>query len=478
MIKKLLISSILIAILPKYAIAADIPTINKPYKSSDSGLLATRGALNNVVDRVNENFNVVSDNLTAADSAIQSNREAIVAAQASNAATSASLDNVKQLSKLATFGTVVNAQNTIATNNAVQAVSDNLTAADSAIQSNHEAIVAAQASNAATSASLDNVKQLSKLATFGTVVNAQNTVATNNAVQAVSDNLTAAGSTIQSNHEAIVVAQASNAATSASLDNVKQLSKLATFGTVVNAQNTVATNNAVQAVSDNLTAAGSTIQSNHEAIVVAQASNAATSASLDNVKQLSKLATFGTVVNAQNTVATNNAVQAVSDNLTAAGSAIQTNHEAIVAAQASNAATSASLEHDINAVKDDLNKVGEAIQANHDALANSSGSMDSSYTNDWNNMFKDSINNLQSQIDKNRKLSSRGIAGVAAMTNIPTLTDGSFSIGMGYGYFDGQDAYALGISKSFESGIAVKTSLATSGSKDTTFGVGASYSFR
>ncbi|MDD9187403.1 hypothetical protein, partial [Aliivibrio sp. S4MY3] len=142
MIKKLLISSILIAILPKYAIAADIPTINKPYKSSDSGLLATRGALNNVVDRVNENFNVVSDNLTAADSAIQSNREAIVAAQASNAATSASLDNVKQLSKLATFGTVVNAQNTVATNNAVQAVSDNLTAAGSAIQSNHEAIVA------------------------------------------------------------------------------------------------------------------------------------------------------------------------------------------------------------------------------------------------------------------------------------------------------------------------------------------------
>ncbi|MDD9180016.1 MULTISPECIES: YadA-like family protein [Aliivibrio] len=352
MIKTVLISSILIALLPKYAIAADIPIINKPYNNSDSGLLATRGSLNNVVDRVNENFNVVSDNLAAA------------------------------------------------------------------------------------------------------------------------------GNAIQTNHEAIVAAQASNAATSASLDNVNQLSKLATFGTVVNAQNTIATNNAVQAVSGNLAAAGNAIQTNHEAIVAAQASNAATSASLDNVNQLSKLATFGTVVNAQNTIATNNAVQAVSGNLTTAGRAIQTNHEAIVAAQASNAATSASLEHDINAVKDDLNKVGEAIQANHDALANSSGSMDSSYTNDWNNMFKDSINNLQSQIDKNRKLSSRGIAGVAAMTNIPTLTDGSFSIGMGYGYFDGQDAYALGISKSFESGIAVKTSLATAGSKDTTFGVGASYSFR
>ncbi|MCP3697080.1 MAG: hypothetical protein GY920_00720 [Aliivibrio sp.] len=245
---------------------------------------------------------------------------------------------------------------------------------------------------------------------------------------------------------------------------------LATRGSLNNVVDRV--NENFNAVSDNLTAAGSAIQSNHEAIVAAHASNAATSASLDNVKQLSKLATFGTVVNAQNTVATNNAIQAVSDNLTATGRAIQSNHEAIVAAQASNAATSASLEHDINAVKDDLNKVGEAIQAKHDALANSS------YTNDWNNMFKDSINNLQSQIDKNRKLSSRGIAGVAAMTNIPTLTDGSFSIGMGYGYFDGQDAYALGISKSFESGIAVKTSLATAGSNDTTFGVGASYSFR
>ncbi|MDD9194247.1 hypothetical protein PVK62_00150 [Aliivibrio sp. S3MY1] len=116
MIKKLLISSILIAILPKHAIAADIPTINKPYKSSESGLLATRGSLNGVVDRVNENFTVVSDNLAAAGNAIQTNHEAIVAAHASNAAASASLDHD------------------------INAVKSDLNKVGEAIQANHDAL--------------------------------------------------------------------------------------------------------------------------------------------------------------------------------------------------------------------------------------------------------------------------------------------------------------------------------------------------
>ncbi|WP_158306881.1 YadA C-terminal domain-containing protein [Aliivibrio salmonicida] len=131
----------------------------------------------------------------------------------------------------------------------------------------------------------------------------------------------------------------------------------------------------------------------------------------------------------------------------------------------------------ISTVGSNLGAAGDAIQANHNALVDLE-LKNSIYIDEWNNMFKESISKIESQISQNRKVSSRGIAGVAAMTNIPTLTDGSFSVGMGYGYFDGEDALAFGVSKYFNSGVAIKTSFATTGANNTTLGIGASYSFK
>ncbi|WP_413506383.1 YadA C-terminal domain-containing protein, partial [Photobacterium phosphoreum] len=140
----------------------------------------------------------------------------------------------------------------------------------------------------------------------------------------------------------------------------------------------------------------------------------------------------------QNLVTTGNAVQTISTNLTAAGDAIQANRNAI-----------------------------EAVERNN-----------SMYMEEWNKMFNDSINKIESQIHKNRKISSKGIAGVAAMANIPTPMDGSLSVGIGYGNYDGENALAFGASKYFTSGVAIKGSLATIGSNHPTIGMGASYSFK
>ncbi|MCD9525494.1 YadA C-terminal domain-containing protein, partial [Photobacterium carnosum] len=147
---------------------------------------------------------------------------------------------------------------------------------------------------------------------------------------------------------------------------------------------------------------------------------------------------IGSAVNNHNLATTGNAVQTISTNLTAAGDAIQANRNAI-----------------------------EAVERNN-----------SMYMEEWNKMFNDSINKIESQIHKNRKISSKGIAGVAAMANIPTPMDGSLSIGIGYGNYDGENALAFGASKYFTSGVAIKGSLATIGSNHPTIGMGASYSFK
>ncbi|PSW06491.1 hypothetical protein C9J20_20655, partial [Photobacterium phosphoreum] len=268
------------------------------------------------------------------------------------------------------------------------------------------------------------------------------------------------------NRDAIVSVQASSNAISNKLENVKQLGEAVAIGSAVNNQNLVTTGNAVQTVATNLTAAGDAIQNNQnaiagvqtssaetakqlgvtnaavganrDAIVSVQASSNAISNKLENVKQLGEAVAIGSAVNNQNLVTTGNAVQTVATNLTAAGDAIQANRNAI-----------------------------EAVERNN-----------SMYMEEWNKMFNDSINKIESQIHKNRKISSKGIAGVAAMANIPTPMDGSLSVGIGYGNYDGENALAFGASKYFTSGVAIKGSLATIGSNHPTIGMGASYSFK
>ncbi|MGC6325131.1 YadA-like family protein [Pasteurella multocida] len=75
---------------------------------------------------------------------------------------------------------------------------------------------------------------------------------------------------------------------------------------------------------------------------------------------------------------------------------------------------------------------------------------------------------LQTSIEENRALSSRGIASIAAMANIPVLAlVGKTTIGAGVGRFDTKNAVAVGVSRYYENGVAVKVSLGTAGAKVT-----------
>lgn len=85
---------------------------------------------------------------------------------------------------------------------------------------------------------------------------------------------------------------------------------------------------------------------------------------------------------------------------------------------------------------------------------------------------------LSRRIDENRKKAAAGIAGVAAMSNIPIpYTEGSFTVGVGVGYYDSQSAGAIGIGKGFENGLAIKASASFATDSNVAIGGGASWSF-
>ena len=86
------------------------------------------------------------------------------------------------------------------------------------------------------------------------------------------------------------------------------------------------------------------------------------------------------------------------------------------------------------------------------------------------------FSDLNSKIDDNRKRASAGIAGVAAMANIPqVLEHQTFAIGAGAGNTDGESALAVGFSARASQNTVVKASV----SNDTqhNFVVGAGVAF-
>ncbi|MGC7589581.1 YadA-like family protein [Bisgaard Taxon 46] len=84
---------------------------------------------------------------------------------------------------------------------------------------------------------------------------------------------------------------------------------------------------------------------------------------------------------------------------------------------------------------------------------------------------------LQNTVQENRNVSSRGIASIAAMANIPVpAVAGKTTIGAGVGHFDSKNAIAVGVSRYYENGTAVKVSFGTAGS-NVAVGGGVSYSF-
>lgn len=94
--------------------------------------------------------------------------------------------------------------------------------------------------------------------------------------------------------------------------------------------------------------------------------------------------------------------------------------------------------------------------------------------------FTARMEKLESKVDQNEGKMSNGIAGVAAMSNIPVVS-GQFTVGAGVGHFNGSNALAIGVSNGFENGVSVKASMSYSqgkfDQKDMVMGAGVGYSF-
>lgn len=95
-----------------------------------------------------------------------------------------------------------------------------------------------------------------------------------------------------------------------------------------------------------------------------------------------------------------------------------------------------------------------------------------SYEKSTNQRFTD----MGKRIDDNRNHASAGIAGVAAMANIPQVSqNSSFSIGAGVGSYDGEQGIAVGASARFNQNVVTKASVAGTTQSDFVFGTGVSY---
>jgi hypothetical protein len=85
------------------------------------------------------------------------------------------------------------------------------------------------------------------------------------------------------------------------------------------------------------------------------------------------------------------------------------------------------------------------------------------------------FSDMGKRIDDNRDHASAGVAGVAAMANIPQVSqNSSFSVGAGVGSYDGEQGLAVGASARFNQNVVTKASVAATTQDDFVFGAGMS----
>ncbi len=86
------------------------------------------------------------------------------------------------------------------------------------------------------------------------------------------------------------------------------------------------------------------------------------------------------------------------------------------------------------------------------------------------------FNDLKNTVDNNRKHASAGIAGVAAMANIPQVSQGAtFSMGAGAGTYDGEQGLAVGASARIGQQVVTKLTVSATTENDFVAGMGAAY---
>ena len=83
------------------------------------------------------------------------------------------------------------------------------------------------------------------------------------------------------------------------------------------------------------------------------------------------------------------------------------------------------------------------------------------------------FSSLKEKVDDNHKKANAGIAGVAAMANIPQVTESArFSLGAGVGFRGDEQAVAVGMSSRFTNNVIGKMSVAADTQSDFTVGAG------
>ncbi|MBE4832297.1 YadA C-terminal domain-containing protein [Enterobacter cloacae complex sp. P47BA] len=116
----------------------------------------------------------------------------------------------------------------------------------------------------------------------------------------------------------------------------------------------------------------------------------------------------------------------------------------------------------------------ETTIQNHSAQLKNHEERITALENESNNNFQ----NLKDDVDNNRKRAAVGVASVAAMSNIPQVTDSqTFAIGAGAGGYDSQGAVAIGISARVTDHIVTKASVGTGSFGGATYGAGVAFGF-
>lgn len=112
-----------------------------------------------------------------------------------------------------------------------------------------------------------------------------------------------------------------------------------------------------------------------------------------------------------------------------------------------------------------VNKAVASTLTNHEGRINS---LESSTNSRFSNMDK--------RIDENKRNADAGISGVAAMANIPQVTEyQTFAVGAGVGTREGESALAVGFSARASQNTVIKASVAADSQQAWTVGAGVSY---
>lgn len=109
-------------------------------------------------------------------------------------------------------------------------------------------------------------------------------------------------------------------------------------------------------------------------------------------------------------------------------------------------------------------RVGEGLKtAEHNAVTRSNAYTDARF------------NDADRKINSVKKEANRGIAGVAAMANIPQIANKEWTAGIGFGSYNNESSLAIGGIYQPKQDTAFKASIATSNGGDTVVGLGASF---